>query len=45
MLARPDEIGAAHVTQCLAQDRPVVRVVIAQEGLMRETRFSGFLPL
>ena len=34
-VARPDQVGAAHRHQRLAQHRPVVRVVIAQEGLVQ----------
>src|SRR5262249_31317939 len=33
MLAATDEIGAAHPAERLAQHRPVVRIVIAQERL------------
>ena len=35
VLSIPDEIGATHAPQCLAQHRPVVGVVIAQERLVQ----------
>jgi hypothetical protein len=35
VLAVADQIGAAHGLQRLAQQRPVVRVVVAQEGLVQ----------
>ena len=35
MLARADEIGAAHGLQCFAQHRPVFGVVIAQKRLVQ----------
>src|SRR5271166_2740106 len=34
VLAGADEVGSSHAFQRLAQDRPVLRVVIAQEGLV-----------
>ena len=38
LLAVADEVGAAHVLQRLAQQRPVLRVVVAQEGLVQPAR-------
>src|SRR5256885_2371287 len=35
LLAVADEVGTAHGLQGLAQQRPVVRVVVAQEGLVQ----------
>jgi hypothetical protein len=35
MLAGADQFGAPHAPQRLAQHRPVVGVVIAQEGLVQ----------
>jgi len=37
VLARTDEIRAPHALQRLAQHRPVVRIVIAQERLVQST--------
>ena len=37
VLARPDQVGAAHALQRLAQHRPAFRVVVAQERLVQPT--------
>ena len=38
LIAAADQIGAAHLLQRLAQHRPVVGIVIAQEGLVQAAR-------
>ena len=40
VLAVADQVGAAHALQRLAQQRPVVGVVVAQERLVQAPRFS-----
>ena len=42
MLAVADQIAAAHVFQRLAQQWPVFRVVIAQEGFVQAALFDAF---
>ena len=40
LLAVADQVGAAHALQRLAQHRPILRVVIAQEGLVQATHLD-----
>src|SRR5690606_34952371 len=42
MLAVADEIGAAHALQGLAQQRPVLGIVIAQERLVKAPLLQAF---
>ena len=35
LLAVADQVGSPHAAQCIAQDRPIVRVVVAQKGLVQ----------
>ncbi len=42
MLARADQIGAAHAAQRFSQHRPVVRVVPAQECLVQPAHLQSF---
>lgn len=42
MRAVTDQIAAVHLLECPAQQRPVVRIVPAQEGLVQPTLTSAF---
>jgi hypothetical protein len=39
LLAVADQVGAAHGLERLAQQRPVVGIVVAQEGLVQPAAF------
>ena len=42
LLAVADKIGTAHFLECLAQQRPVVGIVVTQERLVQATLLLAF---